>query len=229
MTSGLCETIQHSLLQWGNTYFRDYPWRHTRDPYRITIAEFMLHRTRADQVVPVYLDFIKTYPDVFTLAQADYSEVQKVTEHLGLHWRSGHFIEAARYIVQKWGGRFPDTEEELREIPGVGEYVAGAILIVCYGKPYPAIDSNIARFLNRVYGLHLAGEIRRRKEIKMLAREIFAVQDPGRFLFAILDFTALVCKSQNPLHDKCPLQVICKYYQDEVKVLKSLSSESQNK
>ena len=117
------------------------------------IAEFMLHRTRADQVVPIYIEFIRRYPDVFTLAQADYSEVRKVTEHLGLHWRSGHFIEAARYVVQKYNGKFPETEEELRIFRG-WEYVAGVILIICY-EAHPAIDSNVARFINRVYGLHL--------------------------------------------------------------------------
>ncbi|NLW75774.1 MAG: DNA glycosylase [Methanomicrobiales archaeon] len=217
----MCGELQELLRQWGDAHFRDYPWRHTRDPYRIMIAEFMLHRTKADQVVPVYIEFLKEYPDVFSLAEADISEVRKVTEHLGLHWRSGHFIMAARYIVEKWGGKFPETEEELREIPGVGEYVAGAILIVCYGKPYPAIDSNIARFINRFYGLHLSGEIRRRREIIKSAREIFSIQDPDQFLFAVLDFTAVICKSQNPLHENCPLRDICKYYQDEIRVLKS--------
>lgn len=182
------------------------------------IAEFLLHRTKADQVVPVYSEFIRKYPDVFSLAEADISEVRKVTEHLGLHWRSGHFIEAARYIVQKWGGKLPETEEELREIPGVGEYVAGAILIVCYGKPQPTIDSNIARFINRIYGLHLTGEIRRKKETRELAGDLFTIQDPARFLFAILDFTAAICKSQNPLHEECPLKKVCKHYQEVMRI-----------
>jgi len=220
-----CGELRKSLLRWGGAHFRDYPWRHTRDPYRIMIAEFMLHRTKANQVAPVYIEFIKKYPDVLSLAQADFSEVQKVTEHLGLHWRSGHFIEAARYIVQKWDGIFPETEGELREIPGVGEYVAGAILMICYGKPHPIIDSNIARFINRIYGLHLTGEIRRKKEIKKLAREVFTVQDPEQFLFAVLDFTAAICKSQNPLHEECPLRDICNYYQDEIQILKGSPSK----
>jgi len=210
----MCGELQKLLLQWGDAHFRDYPWRHTRDPYRIMIAEFMLHRTRADQVVPVYVEFLKEYPDVFSLAQADICEVKKVTEHLGLHWRSGHFIMAARYVVERWGGRFPETEDELRGIPGVGEYVAGAILIVCYGRPHPTIDSNIARFINRMYGLHLTGEIRRKKEIRALAGDLFSIQEPARFLFAILDFTAAICKSQNPLHEECPLKEKCKHYNE---------------
>jgi len=208
--------VQRVLQQWGRDHFRDFPWRHTRDPYRIMIAEFMLHRTRADQVVPVYTEFILHYPDIFSLARADVSEVKKVTEHLGLHWRSAHFVEAARYVVREYRGSFPEAEERLREIPGVGEYVAGAILTVCYGKPYPVIDSNIARFINRFYGLHLNGEIRRKKVIRTIAEDLFSVEDPGRFLFAILDFSAAVCRAQNPLHRECPLKGMCRYYREEV-------------
>lgn len=218
MKSVMCGELQKLLLQWGDAHFRAYPWRHTRDPYRIMIAEFMLHRTKADQVVPVYIEFLKEYPDVFSLAQADLSEVKKVTEHLGLHWRSGHFIMAARYIVERWGGRFPETEEELREIPGVGEYVAGAILIICYEKPHPTIDSNIARFLNRFYGLRLSGEIRRKRCVKDLAEDLFSLEVPRPFLFAILDFTAAVCRAQNPLHQKCPLREMCRYYVEEIQI-----------
>jgi len=213
--------VQRVLQQWGQDHFRDFPWRHTCDPYQIMIAEFMLHRTRADQVVPVYREFTRQYPDVFSLARADVSEVKKVTEHLGLHWRSAHFVEAARYVAREHGGLFPETEEGLREIPGVGEYVAGAILTVCYGKPYPVIDSNIARFINRLYGLHLLGEIRRKREIRTIAEDLFSVEDPGRFLFAILDFSAAVCRAQNPLHRECPLKEICGYYLEEVQVRES--------
>lgn len=201
--------VQRVLQQWGRDHFRDFPWRHTDDPYHIMIAEFMLHRTRADQVVPVYTEFIRQYPDVFSLARADISDVRKVTEHLGLHWRSAHFVEAARYLVGEHGGSFPETEEELRDVPGVGEYVAGAILTVCYGKPYPVIDSNIARFINRVYGLDLTGEIRRKKEIRTIAGDLFSVENPGMFLFAILDFTAALCRAQNPVHQECPLKGVC--------------------
>lgn len=217
MNTADTEEIQRSLQQWGNIHFRDYPWRHIRDPYRTMIAEFMLHRTRADQVVPVYKEFIVQYPDVFSLAQADLSRVKKVTEHLGLHWRSAHFIEAARYVVQKYDGKFPETEKALKEIPGVGEYVAGAILTICYAKPYPVIDSNIARFINRFYGLHLTGEIRRKKDVRNIAEDLFTIEDPRQILFAILDLTAAVCRAQNPLHQKCPLKEICRYYQTEIR------------
>lgn len=173
------------------------------------VAEFMLHRTRADQVVPVYEKFTREYPVVETLYHADENEIKKITRHLGLHWRSKHFIEAARYIVDVFHGDFPDNRKELLKIPGVGDYVAGAILTVCFNQPVYVIDSNIARFINRFYGLNLQGEIRRKKQIKEKAKEIFNTKEPGTFLFTILDFTFKVCKPKKPGCLTCILQSSC--------------------
>jgi len=203
--------LTKKLISWYRQYGRDFPWRHTKDPYKIMIAEFMLHRTKAEQVVPVYLSFIQKYPDVKSLATADPEEIKKVTEHLGLHWRSKHFITAARYIVEELNGQFPDDYDELRKIPGVGEYIAGAILTVCFNKPAPVVDSNIARFINRFWNLGLKGEIRRKKQVVEIAGELFNIKNPGEFLFALVDFTALVCKPHNPHCSKCPLNRLCKY------------------
>ena len=172
----------------------------------------MLHRTRAEQVVPVYIEFLKKYPDVFTLASASPEEVQKVTEHLGLHWRGKHFIDAARYIVDKYNGEFPDSYDELRKIPGIGEYIAGAILTICFNKPAPVVDSNIARFINRFYRLYLKGEIRRKRGIVNLAGELFNVNDPGKLLFAMVDFTSMICRPQKPDCNACPLKTQCKFF-----------------
>jgi len=216
MKPGEMEVLQSDLFYWGEKHYRDYPWRRTRDPYRIMIAEFMLHRTRADQVVPVYIQFVLKYPDVYTLAEADPSDVREVTEHLGLHWRSGHFIEAAKYVVEHYQGIFPDDESQLRAIPGVGEYISGAIITVCYKKSHRVVDANIARFINRYFGLHLEGEIRRKRQILELADILFDVDEPGKFLFAILDFSAAICRSKNPLHMDCPLRAKCKHYSEEV-------------
>lgn len=215
MKSGEIEVLQSDLFHWGEKHYRDYPWRHTRDPYRIMIAEFMLHRTRADQVVPAYTQFIQKYPDIYSLAEADPSDIREVTVHLGLHWRSGHFIEAAKYVVERYQGIFPDDESRLRAIPGVGEYVSGAIFTVCFKKPHRVVDANIARFINRFFGLRLTGEIRRKKAIWDLAGTLFDVDEPGKFLFAILDFSAAICRSKNPLHLECPLRAKCKYYREK--------------
>jgi A/G-specific adenine glycosylase len=182
------------------------------------IAEFMLHRTKAEQVKPVYREFIKKYPTVFSLSEAKKSDVKNVTKHLGLHWRADHFIKAAKFIVKNFGGRFPKKPENLLEIPGVGEYIAGAILTVCFRKNYPVVDSNIARYINRFFGLNLNGEIRRKKEIVNIAGELFKVKDPGRLLFAIIDFTSLVCKPISPDCINCIFKKRCYYYENSSKM-----------
>jgi A/G-specific adenine glycosylase len=173
------------------------------------IAEFMLHRTRAEQVVPIYEAFIEKYPDVESLANADVEKIEKVTEHLGLHWRSAHFIKAARYVMDNYNGEFPHNRKDLLKIPGIGDYVAGAILTICYNKPEYVLDSNIARFINRYYGLNLEGEIRRKKKIVDLAKKLFDTRESGTFLFAILDLTFKVCKPRNPQCNNCPLVASC--------------------
>lgn len=175
--------ISNQILKWYIKNKRNFLWRNTTDPYRIMIAEFMLHRTRAEQVAPVYSEFIKKYPAVQTLAAAKELFIKKVTEHLGLHWRSKHFIKAAKYVVKHFGGQLPDSREKLLGIPGVGDYVAGAILTVCFKKKEPVVDSNIARFINRYYGINLSGEIRRKKQIIEKARLLFKSKNPGLILF----------------------------------------------
>ncbi len=203
--------IEESLFTWHSKNFRAFPWRQYSNPYRIMIAEFMLHRTKADQVVPVYEAFLRKYPIIDSLAHAKEEDIKKVTEHLGLHWRSSHFITAARYVMENFNGEFPDNREDLLKIPGVGDYVAGAILTLCFNKPEYVVDSNIARFINRFYGLNLKGEIRRKRQVIEKAKELFNTREPGTFLFAILDFTFKICKASSPGCPKCILNTQCQY------------------
>jgi len=202
------------LIEWYIKNGRKFPWRYTKDPYKIMVAEFMLCRTKAEQAVPVYTKFIKNYPSIKALANADFEDIKKFTEHLGLHWRAKHFIESARYIINYYGGKFPADYDELRKIPGIGEYVAGAISVICFNRPAPAVDSNIARFINRYYGLNLSGEIRRNKKITNLARRMFNYSNLSDLLFAIVDFTSLICKPNNPLCEECPIKNSCRFYKN---------------
>jgi len=187
-------------------------WRKHISPYKIMIAEFMLQRTKAEQVEPVYKKFLLHYPDIATLSKARIKSIEKYTSSLGLHKRAPNFINAAKYIVKNFKGKYPKTRKELSTIPGVGDYVAGAIMAVCFNNADYVIDSNIARFINRYSGLNLTGEIRRKKVIVEKAVELFQVENQRNFLFALLDFTALICKPINPTCLVCPLQEKCKYY-----------------
>lgn len=204
--------IRKRIINWYTDNGRDFAWRHTKDPYSIMIAEFMLHRTRADQVVPIYCEFIMKYPNLSSLVAANKREIRKVTQHLGLHWRSDHFIKAAKFIVDNCGGKYPENREKLLKVPGIGEYIAGAILAVCFKIPGCVVDSNIARFVNRFYGFNLEGEIRRKKRIVEKAGDLFKCNKPGELLFALVDFTSIICKPLTPQCDMCPLNDCCKYF-----------------
>jgi A/G-specific adenine glycosylase len=198
------------LFLWHKSNCRNFPWRENITSYKIMIAEFMLNRTKVEQVVPIYVDFINRYPDIKSLYNADEKEIKSFTEHLGMHWRYKHFIESAKYLIENYNGLIPDNREKLLKIPGIGDYVAGAILTVAFNKPEYVIDSNIARFINRYYGLNLTGEIRRRKIIVEKAKDLFKINNSGNFLFAILDFTAILCKARKPLCEICFLKKYCK-------------------
>jgi A/G-specific adenine glycosylase len=176
------------------------------------IAEFMLQRTKAEQVEPVYKKFLYQYPNITSLSRAKIKSVEKYTASLGLHKRAPNFIAAAKYVVKNHGGVFPKYRAELLKIPGVGDYVAGAIMAVCFNNAEYVIDSNIARFINRYYGLGLVGEIRRKKIIVEKAKNLFKVKNQKTFLFSLLDFTALVCKPIYPVCCECNLNKKCNYY-----------------
>ncbi len=175
------------------------------------VAEFMLQRTKAEQVEPVYKKFLQQYPDIKSLSKAKLKSVEKYTASLGLHKRAPNFINASKFIVSKLNSKFPKTRIELLNIPGVGDYVGGAISAVCFNKADYVIDSNIARLINRYFNLQLTGEIRRKKIIIEKAKKLFKVKDQKTFLFSILDFTALICKPIKPLCFQCPIKKRCKY------------------
>lgn len=198
-------------------FYRNFIWRISPTPYKILIAEFMLQRTKAEQVEPVYKIFLKQYPDIVTLSKAKLSSVSKYTKNLGIHWRARHFIEAAKYITKNYQGKFPKNREDLLKIPGVGDYVAGAIQAICFNNAEYVIDSNIARFINRYYGLNLSGEIRRKKIIIEYAKKLFKVKVQRKLLFSILDFTALICKPLKPLCYECHMYKKCKFSLKSIK------------
>ena len=120
-------------------------------------------------------------------------------------------IESATYIREHFSGKIPNDRNKMLQIPGVGDYTAGAILTVCYKKKEYVVDSNIARLINRYHGLGFTGEIRRKKRIIEFSRSIFKTENPGKMLFAIIDFTAIVCKPLHPLCSSCDLRIKCKY------------------
>jgi A/G-specific adenine glycosylase len=203
------------LLEWFRRHGRDYPWRKEMDPYRVLIAEIMLQRTKADQVMPVYQLFLRKFPDPRALADANSEEIEGVFAMLGLKWRARKVRELARVLTSQYNGRVPCSREELLSLPGVGEYVADAVLCFAYGMEVAVIDANVCRVIGRVFGVKPRGEARRDSRFRQIARRLVPPKEARKFNWAILDFAAIICTPQNPKCDQCPLQGLCSFYRAE--------------
>lgn len=147
--------FRRKIIKWGKENFRSFPWRETKDPYKILVSEIMLHRTRAEQVVSVYEIFLKRYPNVYSLSRANYCELEEILAPLGLRWRILNLKKAAKFIVENYAGKIPDRKDLLLRLPGVSGYIAGAVLCFAYGKPEPLLDTNTVRILGRVFDIEI--------------------------------------------------------------------------
>lgn len=206
--------LRQKILRWFRKNQRNYPWRETTDPFKILIAEMMLRRTKADQVKKVYEQFFEKYPDIESILNADEKDIENTLHPLGLKWRTPAFIHVAREIKEKYNCKVPDRRETLEELPGVGEYVAGAVLSIGFGKKEWIVDSNVVRLFKRYFGIRTSKEGRRDKHIIEMAKAYVSCKDPRRTNLAILDFTAIICTTQNPECNKCPLKKNCKHISD---------------
>lgn len=202
------DLFRRKLLTWHQTTRRSYPWRNKRiSPWRVLMAEICLHRTRADQVMPVYKKLLRIAPDPASLIQ-NATEVRSVIRTLGLHWRGKNLVEVARTLTRKYDGRVPRTEAELKMLPGVGEYVARAVLSFAFKRPAVILDTNTTRIVRRVRVREQAHAWQDRLDLYELAGRRGADAD---FNYALLDLGALVCTATGPRCDECPVRDLCDY------------------
>ena len=141
------KALSDKLLIWYNRNKRDLPWRHTSDPYAILVSEIMLQQTRVDTVISYYNRFLERFPTADSLAQANEDEVLNLWKGLGYYSRARNLHKAAKVIAQEYRGNFPSVFEQVRRLPGVGDYTAGAIMSIAFRQPYPAVDGNVLRVL----------------------------------------------------------------------------------
>jgi A/G-specific adenine glycosylase len=173
------------------------------------VAEVLLQRTRAEQVVPVYLNFIRVFPDPASLARANIPEIEKVIAPLGLRWRARFLHELGKELVAC--GYVPADLTLLRKLPGVGSYAASAYLSLHAGMRVPIVDSNVVRFYGRFFGFQTGPETRRDKHLFELADSLTPKRSFRRFNYAVIDFTRAICRPK-PLHDICPVAKRCIFY-----------------
>lgn len=203
------QSFRSKIMRWFDDNGRDYPWRQTNDPFRVLIAEMMLRRTKADQVEKVYNRLFNEYPSINDMAHARGEKLDQILYPLGLKWRTPAFRLVAREIMSRYQGKVPDEREELIMLPGVGDYVAGAVMSIAYEKAEWIVDSNIVRLFKRYFGVETSREGRRDRHIIEMARMYVSGDDPRKANLSLLDFTALVCIPRKPKCQNCPLWKGC--------------------
>ncbi len=140
--------ISKQLLKWYNKYQRDLPWRHTQDPYKIWLSEIMLQQTQVETVIPYYIKWLDKYPTIKNVAETDETTLLKSWEGLGYYNRCRNFKKACDIVLSDYTGKVPTDFHAFIKMPGVGEYIAAAVLSIVHDKSYPALDGNIMRVLS---------------------------------------------------------------------------------
>jgi A/G-specific adenine glycosylase len=210
--------IEKSLVRWFRKNKRTLPWRENPTPYSVWISEIMLQQTVVNAVIPHYEEWMETYPDISHLANAKEQEVLRLWEGLGYYERARNILKAAREIMGKFGGRMPETWEELRRLPGIGDYTASAIMSIAFGEPYPVMDANVRRVGRRILGM-VGWDKKREKELLDFLKGIIPEKDPGGFNEGIMELGQTVCFSDKPLCEACPLKKFCIGYEKNIQHL----------
>jgi A/G-specific adenine glycosylase len=199
--------LRKNLIQWGRKHNRKFPWRLQHSPFHSLVAEILLQRTKAEQVAPVFEEFIRRFPEPKSLSIATENEILDVIRSLGLSWR-GRFL---KLLGTELINGIPGNYNDLLKLSGVGPYAAGAYLSLHAGKWSPLIDSNVIRLYGRYFGFRTDGETRRKKPIKIIASILTPRRAFITFNYALLDFSALIC-AYKPACAKCPLRRRCSYF-----------------
>lgn len=205
-----------ALLKWFHKQKRAFPWRETRDPYRIWISEVMLQQTQAATVVPYYVRFLEQFPDIAQLAAASDGALMKAWEGLGYYARARNLRRAARLIVDEHQGELPSTQAELLKLPGFGLYTSASVASLAFGEDRAAVDGNVMRVLARVYAIDADIKLSAtRREVQRLADALIPAGKAGAFNEALMELGATVCKPKAPQCTGCPVRRYCRAYREQ--------------
>ena len=205
-TAGAGPVIRTLLIDWHRDNRRGFPWREAgRKPWHVLMAEMCLHRTRADQVAPVFETLLRTAPTPQAMVEHA-EEALLAMSSLGLQWRAENVVKVAQALVEMFDGEVPDDDFSLRMLPGVGDYVSQAVLCFAFGRRAVLMDTNTTRIVGRIYG----HEESRRWQLRLDLHQMAGAKGPdAAFNFALLDLGALVCRAGTPRCDICPLRDYC--------------------
>ena len=195
--------IRRNLLRWYDRSKRDLPWRRTDDPYAIWISEIMLQQTQTATVLPYYENFLRAFPTIEALDRAPLERVLRAWSGLGYYRRAENLKKSARQIRRVHGGAVPREFRALRQLPGIGDYTAGALMSIAFHQRYPAVDGNVRRVLGRLFALSDA------KQLHSIASALVPRSRPADFNQALMELGATLCMPKEPHCARCPLSLKC--------------------
>ncbi len=203
------------LIDWYRNNKRALPWRETRNPYLIWISEIILQQTRVSQGLSYYLRFVKKFPDIQTLANAEIDDILKVWQGLGYYSRARNMHKAAKEVIHIYNGVFPASSSELMKLKGIGLYTSAAISSICFDEKVPVVDGNVIRLISRLKGIcEPMGSEKLNKGIYSIAESFMQSHSPGEINQAMMEFGALQCVPGKAACEACPLKNNCYAYKN---------------
>ena len=202
--------LRRRLLRWFDANQRDLPWRKRKSPYRTWVSEIMLQQTQVNTVVDYFNRFVKRFPSIQSLAQADLQHVLQMWEGLGYYRRARQLHAAAREVVENHQGKFPERMTDVLALPGIGRYTAGAILSIALDQPHPILEGNTLRLFARL--THLREDIKSsavQKRLWAFSESLVSRHRPGDLNQALMELGSLVCTVRKPACVKCPIKSFC--------------------
>jgi A/G-specific adenine glycosylase len=214
------DALRSALLAWYDAQARDLAWRVSpadrragvrSDPYRVWLSEVMLQQTTVPHATPYFLSFTQRWPTVSDLAAVEDGDLMAAWAGLGYYARARNLLACARAVAHDHGGVFPDTEEALRALPGVGAYTAAAVAAIAFDRAANVVDGNVERVMSRLFAVETPLPDAK-PELKALAGDLVNDDRPGDWAQALMDLGATVCKPKGPLCDRCPISAWCAAY-----------------
>ncbi len=211
------EALRSALLAWYDVGARDLAWRVgpsdgrggvRSDPYRVWLSEVMLQQTTVPHATPYFLGFTQRWPTVSDLAAVEDGDLMAAWAGLGYYARARNLLACARAVARDHGGLFPDTEEGLRALPGLGPYTAAAVAAIAFNRPTNVVDGNVERVMARLFAVETPLPAAK-PELTRLAEALVRDERPGDWAQALMDLGATVCRPKGPLCDRCPVAAFC--------------------
>ena len=202
--------IRKKILYWYDQNKRDLPWRKNKNPYRIWISEIMLQQTRVKFIEERFVSFLNRFPSIKILAESSIGEVLNEWQGIGYYSRARNLHLASKIILSEYNGQIPESQEDLKKLPGIGSYTAAAIGSIAFNQKIPALDANWLRVISRI--LNFKGEINTKKSISYLnsfANQIISKKRPGDFNQGIMDLGSKICMPNKIYCELCPVFDYC--------------------